>query len=405
MKNSIAVSNNDSSASIRIANSFIQAKKKTNLLQSKLELLAIRNLNQEYEIVSHPGGDGKSVNTYKCIKFKVSEIKGLLNRNDGNIYNDVKKAAINLLEKHCLIEDKEKDYFRALNVYHEVKYDKGVVTIEFEPETEQYFFNLTKSYTKLSLPLMFSFLHNGAFQLYKLLATYIYKLPQIAVNDYSQEDLPCLSIDYDISQLRVDLGFVNVDKKQLTDGKINPIKFIQEDGDMPYKRWGDFMVNVITPGINEINEKSDIYIKEMKQHKSGYGGKVTSVSFIVQRNINYGKEEPIVVSASEITEEKKMDILDDIIDIIPIKLKLKEYNSIAEIAGYDIGRVKKACEIMEQTKEVENVYGFLTTAIKNNWDKGSKYENKKGKNSFQNFPQRDYSKEDYESMEKILLSK
>ena len=104
--------------------------------------------------------------------------------------------------------------------------------------------------------------------------------------DEEQEDLECIVKEYKLSELRVDLGFVNLDeddkiRAEAKKARPNWEKIDNLDKTPKYKRWSDFYTRVIKPGIKEINEKSDIYIKDIEPVKTGKGGKITSIKFYV----------------------------------------------------------------------------------------------------------------------------
>ena len=71
---------------------------------------------------------------------------------------------------------------------------------------KKYFLGLKQNFSKLKLPILFSFKRNGGFQLYKLLKSYAYPphLPEIDMS-LSQEELPSFAIYYNLTDLRMQM--------------------------------------------------------------------------------------------------------------------------------------------------------------------------------------------------------
>ena len=97
--------------------------------------------------------------------------------------------------------------------------------------------------------------------------------------DEEQEDLECIVKEYKLSELRVDLGFVNLDeddkiRAEAKKARPNWEKIDNLDKTPKYKRWSDFYTRVIKPGIKEINEKSEPDITNL-------------IKTYFEKNINY----------------------------------------------------------------------------------------------------------------------
>lgn len=136
-------------------------------------------------------------------------------------------------------------------MYEDVSYENGILCIEFNPDMEEYYTNLKENYTKLSLPIFFSFHKNGGLQLYKLLKSFAYNLPEIDIS-ITQEDLPRYAIYFDLTELKMILGYIDISQEKLRKegNKIKPDfeKMAREEINPQYRRWSDFSTRVITPG-------------------------------------------------------------------------------------------------------------------------------------------------------------
>lgn len=402
---------------VAISNSWLRAKEKTNLLESKIEVLAIHRMSSDMRQREKKDANGSPYQVDYVI-LTAKEIRGLMNRTDGDTYADIRHAALAMKQKVLIVEDRKNRQFVMKNVYGDIAYDDGRLYIEFEPSMESYFMDLKDNFTKLSLPILFSFSRNGAFQMYKLLKSYAYppNLPQIDLSK-KQEDLPSFHISYGLSELRMLLGYVDLDQSKLKEegSKKHPDwdRMVEEEKRPKYKRWSDFNTRVIEPGIKEINEFSDIYIAGIRKDSAGRGGKITGVTFYIQHNRKWyeklsTKEGRKALEKAEDTILNGVDeddFADDMRAIIKEPLKTKDLKAIARKADYDMDKIRTAYEIAESSsKDIDNLSAFLIKAVEEGWSKPIKKEGTKNVSSINsNFTERQYTDEDYKKMMKTLL--
>lgn len=397
---------------ITIDNSIVRAREKTNLLESKIEILAIHHLDKSSKIKEKMDNHGnKYMVNYVVLSAK--EIQQLMGRTDGDTYIDIRHAAFALKEKYLIVENRESRQFVLRSMYGDVAYDNGSLYVEFNPDVQDLFLDMKEKFTKLSLPIMFSFRKNGGFQLYKVLKSYAFSpnLPKIDMS-LSQEELPVFRVSFELTDLRMVLGYVDINQDKLREEaqKKNPNfeKMAKEEKKPQYKRWSDFNNRVIEPGVEEINAISDIYIADIVKGTSGRGGRVTSIDFYIQHNKAYYEEQqnseegteakPKAKPAPELTEDEKADFYDEILDIIEEKIKIRDAMTLAEVAEYDIEKIKAAYEIMKaysKKAQIENVTGFLIAAI----EKG--FEKPVNKKMDHGFNERSY---DYDALMKDILN-
>jgi len=398
---------------VNISNTLIRARERTSVLESKIEVLAIHHMDKKVKLREKKDTQG---NTYviKYVELNASEIKKLMGKDYGEIYSEIYRAAMALKEKLYIYEDREAKSFMMKSMYENVSYDNGTLTIEFNPEMEEYYTNLKENYTKLSLPIFFSFRKNGGLQLYKLLKSFAYNLPKIDLS-LDQENLPVFSVYFDLIELRMILGYIDISqeklKKEGRKRKPNFDKMAEDEINPQYKRWSDFSARVIMPGIKEVNDISDIYIFEMKKKLTGKGGKVTGLTFYIQHNKNFyqnkkisnkNKSETTEKNIQSFTDESIFDFVDEIRGIISCELKTKDYLAIAKAANYDIQKVKMANAAMEAySSNINNVAGFLIAAIQKDYTVTS-YEKKKINRIKPH--ERQYSIDDYLNLEKMMLN-
>lgn len=376
---------NVTSESVKMSNYLIRAKKQSNLLESKIEVMAIKKLEQD--VIAVPDIDPNGVEyTYDGVEFKSEELKKLMGRSGGSFYNNLKEAADRMIQRYIAIEEPETHQFKFRHYYHEVTYSNGTFRVVFENGMQPYLKEISANYTNLSLPILWSFRTNGAFQLYTHLRSYMYNIDAKPKYDEEQEDLECIVKEYKLSELRVDLGFVNLDeddkiRAEAKKARPNWEKIDNLDKTPKYKRWSDFYTRVIKPGIKEINEKSDIYIKDIEPVKTGKGGKITSIKFYVQYNKKYfmnGAEEADlgmrVVSAKngidvlEPYNNAKMDEIVEIMDIFEEDLITeKQAEILYNDAAGNIDEIRRAYNYTKKIEHIDNFIGYMRKAIKGHY--------------------------------------
>ena len=392
---------------VSISNSVIRSREYTNLLESKIEVLAVYYMDTKAKQRKRKDIQGNQyVASY--VELSASDIKKLMGRSDGKSYQEIKDASENLLNKKYIIEDRERHVFEMKNMYSGVKYDRGALEIEFAPGMEQYFLNLKNNFTRLSLPILFSFKKNGGFQLYKLLKSYAYQpnLPPVDMS-YDQESMPTFEITWNLSDLRMLMGYVDINQDALRreGSKKHPDweKMVRDEKKPQYKRWADFRKRVLIPGIEEINQMSDIYIKDIDKGLTGQGGKVTAVTFSIQHNRAYyekaGGAAPKVEpeSAVVLNEGQIDDFIDEMREFLDV-LKTRDLKAIAEASGYNMELIRKEYAISKNFN-IDNLTAWMIAAVREGYEEPVK-TSKKPKKNFEN--ERDY---DYDELEKTLVNR
>ena len=412
---------------ITVSNAMIRAKENTTLLESKIEALAMNRLSTDMRqtFKKDSRGEDYAVNYVILPANEIAELMmrkyGKNDKVNGCTYKDIREASISMEQKFFIIEDRETKRFVMDHMYGRIAYDKGKLYIEFNPSMEKYFLGLKQNFSKLKLPILFSFKHNGGFQLYKLLKSYAYP-PNLSDIDMSlsQEELPTFSVSWNLTELKMEMGYIDISEPLLKKegSKKNPdwekmekdwekLQTKRDDKKKAvYKRWSDYYTRVILPGVQEINDLSDIYIKDIKKQLSGRGGRVTGLTFVIQHNKAYyekqspNREQDIIDITSktiELTNEQKEDFYDEMSEFIEEKLKIKDLRLIAEEAGYDMDRIKRAYRLAERTDNIKNIVGWLITAIRNDYDEPVK----KNSSKKHGFTERTY---DYEALEREALA-
>ena len=96
------------------------------------------------------------------------------------------------------------------------------------------------------------------------------------------------------------------------------------------------------------------------------------------------------------------DILDELCDLMHSDFKIRKIREIAKTADFDVDKVKKAYEYMQNySKPIDNAIAFMKDCIKKEYYNQEKKPYMPKKNSFNNIMQREDL--DFEEMEKLLV--
>lgn len=383
---------------VALSNALIQAREKTSLLESKIELLAIYRMSDDMYSVEKNDGEGNVYNVH-AVSISSAEIRQLIGRKGGSLYTQIEAAALELKRKLFIYRNPGENQFVMKSLYGDVSYDGGRLTVEFNPDTESLFLDLKDNFTKLKLDIAFKFQTNGGFQLYKLLKSYSYTLKPIDPS-LDQKSQDYIEKRYSLSELRLQLGYVDINQPdiQKEGAKKNPDveKMAKMEKKPKYKRWADFKKRVLTPGINEVNSISDIYIDSIEKDPGAHG-KVEHVIIRFMNNKNYYCNETTeeVNTPKVLTEEEVDEFIDDLRDMFN-GLKTRDLKAIAVAANYDIDIISRQFDVLKTYKTHHsdvNEVAFMIAAIKKNYQKSSRTDN-----SFKNFDERDYDWSDFEDL-------
>ena len=240
-----------------------------------------------------------------------------------------------------------------------------------------------------------------SFRLYELLKSRAYYPKGVNRKDNS------FRVTYDLAELKLDLGVINAElanvKKILNDSaKPNYEAALEAAPEKVFTTWFEFRRNCIDVAVKEINSKKDrteMFVS-YEPRKSGQGGKVYAVDFYIQLYKNNMKDDAETQEkAEDLTEDEKLNFYDEIRDLMGSQIKSKDAKAIAEAASYDMGIIKEKYGIAIK-QEVDNIVGFMISAIRNDYTDVPSDRKKAGKTSFNDFKQRTY---DYAELEKDAM--
>ena len=263
---------------------------------------------------------------------------------------------------------------------------------------------LKANYTTFRLEETLSLKSIYSFRIYELLKSEYDKMDYIEKKKGLPAQEPYV-VQMHLTDLKLKLGIIDhtLDKEiSAALKKANPdydkIEELASNSDKEsrkFKEYSDLKKNAIVRAQKELKEKTDIYF-EFEPIRSGRGGKTQEIRFKVY-NKNPRKDES---ENKELNAEEKENIIDEISEIIDEKIKPKECKMIAEVSNYDIDKVRKAYEISKTQKNIDNIVGWMTTAIRENYE--MPVEKKKSQKSAWSgqFEQREI---DFDELENKLL--
>ena len=378
------------------SNDLINAKGRSTLLIQKLFAVSIQQAEKDDKgmlSASIYGSDLKRVfgvtsnNFYKTIKEAIQPSK---------------KSKPSILDYRIVITNDEEKSIEAINVITDCKFEDGVFNIRFNDKVAKELWELKANYTTFALEETLALKSIYSFRIYELLKAEYDKQDYILKKRGLPSKEPYVVVMH-LTDLKLKLGIIDAQSSneiitalKKDSPNYERIETLTENDEeaKKFKEYGDIRKNALEKAKKELREKTDIYF-DYEPIRSGRGGKTNSIRFFIY-NKHARKEEPKPV---ELTLEEKENIIDKISDIIDEKIKPKEYKAIAEAAGYDIARVEKAYKIAKGNKKIDNLVGFMLSAIKEDYDYS--VESAGGKNnSWNSFPQNSY---DFEEFEKQML--
>ena len=393
-----------------ISNNLINAKGKTTALAEKLFHIGIFQAELEE-------GTGQLV-----VTLHGTELREIFNDQSGSFYDRIKelvtpdKEKPSLLDWRIIYANDETKEISAINVVTDCDFKNGTLQMRYNNKVTKSIYNLKKNYTQFSLAETIPLKSIYSLRLYEILKAEYDRQCGLTAKaggqwDYSE---PCVWV-VNLTDIKLRLGIIdpnenrdivnalsksNVDfdyiEKLATDRK-SKSKGQSSVEKTKYSEWKDFRKNVILVAQKELSEKTSFRF-DFKPERGGIGGKTHGIKFYIYKDVqvNEAAEE-----TQKLTDSEKDEIIDEISDIIAESLRFKDIRAIAEAAGYNVAKVKKAYSIMRAgNTQVDNVTGFLIKAIKDGYEAPVKSKINNKKNRFNSFPQNEY---DFDELENQLL--
>lgn len=295
-------------------------------------------------------------------EIKASELKSILNGNEGSFYSQLKNIAPILTGRVIGMTNSSERTFEFISIISHAKYENSVLMIGWNPLLKNYLSNLENNFTLLNLDLMMSFKSIWSFRLYELLRSKCYP-------KYYNWDKEYFEINYNLSELKFEIGVADagdddvrkiLDNKQLSEEDFDlALKKAEQKSAAKYKHWNDFKKKVLDPSVSEINELelSDIDVS-YDLIKSGYGGEVRNICFKIRlkkQNLCDKKEIPDTASID--------NAMDELRDYLSSEFKSSDIRLFLKQADNNVQAVKDAYDIYKMSSNVKNPIGFIIDAI------------------------------------------
>lgn len=370
------------------SNVFINSKTKRTLQEEKILAIALNRVQKLPE-----------VNGNIVCEMRAAELVNIFDDKSKSLYAHLRQISNRFMNNGLIgYTDPENNRFDYLNVVTRAKYENGVFTLKFNGDLKEHLIGMSKNYTLLDLPIMMKFNSVYSFRIYEVIKSNEYKLTYKRVVPFKSYEL-----EYSIAEFKFLVGVANASEdkvKDLLSGSAAPDwdKAIEVCENQKYKDWRNFKRNVLDVAQKEINEKTDLHV-EYDYIKAGNGGKIVGLKIIAtpQNNLKKSPEKDYLDHKKELTEDERIDLIEQASNIIKEKVTLKEIRSILEDCEYDIEKVNRLYQLAQKQKTpIEGIVGWMRSAIKNDYRKPVAMK----KSCFTNFKQNEI---DFEELERQLV--
>lgn len=350
------------------SNVLIESKSSTSLFERKLLNIAIAKAYIE---------DGELI-----ARVSTKDVKNYLHISGNSIYTRLKEVSKETLGHVVSIEDDENENFVMFNVVNKCEYKDGVFTTRFTKEMKPHIYNLKKDYTRMSLDVLCSFRSLFTTRIYEILRTQYYRFEREKCEKLIVPRPP--KKPYSIAELKFTLNVVDVNTSKAVKRLVEQGKFeeaLEEIKDAPFGDWRNFRRKVLEVAKKEMEESeySEICF-DYEPVKSGKGGKVTGIRFIVKKNpicthhsdlkrMMMVDQEEIApdVLATKKTEADESLILEvaDIFGDEPVTIQ--DIKMLLEVSDNRPEEIRKAFRMAQEQSYIHNLIGWMRRCIEEKW--------------------------------------
>ena len=358
------------------------------------------------------------------VTIPAKELKERIKHKDGkedcNLYRKIKGACMPLMKKIIGYTNDESKAFTYLVLINKATYEDGCLTLRFPIEIEPMIKSKKNNGNYTFLP------DNVIYNLYGKYTIPLYEhLKKVCFYNTSASNKNNFHFNYQIclSELKLDIGLVNIDNKEIKDIISDQIPTpemydlaLSKIKDQKYKKWGDFERYVLREAVEEINENTDLYV-EYEPARTGIGGEVKFVNFSIIRTDESRKwierQEKTDVETEEAASEDGEITTAMIIESTKFLTQYEwgDYISPSEIEAItkkcngDIAKLKKAAEYLngKNTDTIKSIGGWLLSCLENEWYKEEPLPRSKKANEKKITEERNINGYTMEELEKKLL--
>ena len=331
-----------------------------------------------------------------------ADLRKMFNSNSGSLYEHIEELCdpqvhnrSTIFDWSIMMKDKENGKIEVHQVVTDAEFKNGTLKLRYNNYLTDKIVNLQKDYTVLSLAETISLKSVYSLRLYEMLnSAYDY---QRAV---TKKPGP-YAFEYMLTELKLELGIINSGGAKEIKAELEKdypdYDRIEELADKTnqnkYKEYKIFNRNVLSKVKEELNSKTSL---DVDYEPIKAGRKTVGIRFYVE------KKEPVNTKAEKEADIDKIEILDELMDVMHSDFKYKEIREIAEAADYDVERIQKSYEYMQNYgSTIEVPIAFMKDCIKNEYYKNQSGARPAKRNSFNNFEQRKV--EDFDELERRLL--
>ena len=342
----------------RVANSFMSAKGKTTLNDTRLVDIAICKIQQ----ISHMAIDADLTTT-----IYPAEIRELFG-DTGNSYRTLRNASKTLASRTILIED-GKGNFIVFPVIQKVEYNKGVLTIRMNEEVRRYILGLNEgNYTQYRIAVDGDATSVATLRMYQIFNEELYP-----GNKKYNKELGCVVVEYAVNELKFILGLCDDQHPALDAVKKKMGKKIDWDmlyealpkNEKIYPSTYNFIKNAIEPAQRELENISNIKFEFQKIKTKGKT--IGKLRFFIYKNEEHEKElekrAKFIDKILKIPEEVRIELYEEFVGLH--KLTKDNIDTFLIKASGDAARVREAIYYVNSKENINDFVSYIISVITN----------------------------------------
>lgn len=348
-------------------------KRSNNLIESRFNLSASQN--NIIDLVLYKLKENDTPLEYK---INVIDYVNIFNKGSNHVYADLKKAAKEFIKANAAFTlydykgVKETDFFW----FCSIKYieNEGAIIFKLDSEVKEIMLQIKNvTYYDIKYTLNFTSVYS------KRMYLYLKRFEDTGIRIDKVQDL--------ISKMKCPQTYL--------------------------KKYPDFKKRVLVISQREINDNTDI---KFTYEEKKTGRKITHLVFHIIRVAEEKPQEQIIDNKEEIKTIPEIDVfelIEELEDIISEPIKTKDLKKILKAANNDIELIKEKYKAAKKQGGIENLVGWLISAINNNYSVSEPIAIEKEKtkkpyikpNRFINYEQRDWNFEEMRKLERKILDR
>lgn len=396
--------NGTSIVNVKKANSIIRSLGKESLLANKIFLTALlkvkfsdgENLSPESEhyFKSLQSRTGVDFSSGLVAEMDNATLRTAMNEKSGSYYTAISDIMDPASEKSLVrqwgivLDNPKAGLYGFVSIITAAVYDSssGKMFVKFSDEKaiQAQIYNIRNGYTSLNYRVMMNFKNVYSYKLYELL------LSSIGLDDFkSGAQADTYRIKFGISELKYRFGVLDA----LSSKEVR-IAIAEARNADDYERieksiskekrkaanFYEFEQRVIKKAISEINELSDAESDYTISYSFEFGSNKRTPKIIVftatrrhktcEQEVNIGETNTTTVEQPSLSDvDRQLEIIDEMRGFIKEPLKSRELLAIAKTANYDMERIRRAYDIIEQSPtKINNFVAYFKSAIRDNYN-------------------------------------